>query len=210
MRKYFIFLIFIVVAFTVSCGKPKVVETSKPKVKARVIIESKGSSLGVSTPVWVEKGIDSNRAVESLPQYSGKYSFFVTQTGTDLDFLRAWAGNFNASVEVSGRIDTAVMAEFEGGLVGEKDKAGKYFKNYVKVETNMNFTGFYKESDWWVKFDDGSYDYYILFLMDKKMLDSQIERYLDLKAIGLDIDPDVRELILKAKEIIINKRKGLN
>ncbi len=214
MKRYFVFLTFVAALFLVSCGStptPKSeVKVEKPKM---VIIEDKGTLVGISSPAWVANALQSTVAVEKMPDYAGKYAFIGEEEGQDIGALKTWADNFVIQPLIAARVDSTVEAQFKGAQVGGKDLAGEYYQRYVATKTSINFTGLVKEGDWWIRFKDSpdsrneKYRYYILYTVDKKLLDEQISRYLDEKANGIQ-DAKEKEIVLEAKDII--KNGGLN
>jgi len=216
MKKCFIFLVFVVMAFAISCGGGKSapqaaqVKVAKPEI---VIIEHKGTVLGANMPQWVEKAIESTAAVERMSDYTGKYAFIADQRGQDLSGLQTWANNFSVQPMVAQRIDNTVEAAFKGAQVGDSKKVGEYFQRYVETRTSINFAGLIKEGDWWVRTREKGgefYRYIVLYTVDKRILDDQIQKYLDQKYGGSSVnrDPEEKELILEAKDLIM--KNGLN
>jgi len=214
MRGYLIFLVFVVTVFVVSCGSTSKKVTPKVSKKEIVIIEHKGTSFGADIPQWVMKALEGTNAVEKMPEYAGKYAFIADQRGQDLSGLQTWANNFTIQPMVASRIDNTVEAAFRGGQAGDVKKVGEYFQRYVETKTSVNFTGLVKEGDWWIRTREKSGEYYryiVLYTVDKKILDKQIEEYMNQKFSGNSgITRDVEELehIETAKDIV--RKGGLN
>jgi len=218
MKRYLIFLVFVVVivAFVVSCGSTSKKVSPKVAKQEIVIIEHKGTLLGADMPQWVMKALESTDAVEKMPEYAGKYAFIADERGQDLSGLQTWANNFTIQPMVATRIDNAVEAAFRGGQAGDVKKVGEYFQRYVETKTSVNFTGLVKEGDWWVRTRENSGEYYryiVLYTVDKKILDKQIEEYMNQKfgsGSGSSVTRDAEELenIEVVKDIV--RKGGLN
>jgi len=214
MKRYLIFLVFVVAVFVVSCGSTSKSVTPKVSRQEIVIIEHKGTSFGADIPQWVMKALDSANAVEKMPEYAGRYAFIADQRGQDLSGLQTWANNFTIQPMVASRIDNTVEAAFKGGQAGDVKKVGEYFQRYVETRTSVNFTGLVKEGEWWVRTRERSGEYYryiVLYTVDKNILDKQIEEYMNQKfggSIGVTRDAEELENIDVVKEIV--RKGGLN
>lgn len=169
-----------------SCG------TTGPAAKAPTkktfeIIEHKGSLIGKDTPNWV--GLEQNE-IQALPEYKDVYVFLFEERGASLDGVKIWANKFSARSELAGIIKTRVQDKFAGAAAGDKDKLETYFENISKSVADGDYSGAKKEADWWVKAqyydlktnqlkDEEVYTYFLLYTIDKKILDKQIAKAID-------------------------------
>jgi hypothetical protein len=160
-----------------------------PMVKAYPpqTLEHKGTAYGRDMPKWMDAAIDGPRAVEKLPDYANKYVVLVEASGQDLDGTQLAASKIDAQTTISGLISTRVKDTFAGAQVGDKDKIETYMERAVKSVSEATFSGFSKETDWWVKqqtfTSDGKPDKQVyrvtqLWTIDKDSLKKQIDKQL--------------------------------
>ena len=168
--------------------EPKELES---KVKSEVL-EHKGTALGVNQlPVWVETYITEGiLAVEKLSSYEGSYCFVGEEAGSNLDALQVWVSSFDIPSEIAASVSTRVNALFTGAASGSPDgEYGTYFENIVKNSSNASYSGARKVNDWWVltrrydpdakkKYTD-EYRCYVLYTIDKDLLDRQVLEMMD-------------------------------
>jgi DNA-binding FrmR family transcriptional regulator len=131
----------------------------------------------------MDAAIDGPKAIEKLPDYANKYVVVVEATGQDLDGTQLAASKINAQTAISGLISTRVKDTFAGSQVGDKDKIENYMERVVKSVSEATFSGFAKETDWWVKqqtfTSDGKPDKQVyrvtqLWTIDKDVLKKQL------------------------------------
>lgn len=168
--------------------EPKELES---KVKSEVL-EHKGTALGVNQlPVWVETYITEGvLAVEKLSSYEGSYCFVGEEAGSNLDALQVWVSSFDIPSEIAASVSTRVNALFTGAASGSPDgEYGTYFENIVKSSSGASYSGARKVNDWWVmtrrydpdakkKYTD-EYRCYVLYTIDKDLLDRQVLEMMD-------------------------------
>ncbi len=161
------------------------------KVKSEVL-EHKGTALGVNQlPVWVETYITEGvLAVEKLASYEGSYCFVGEESGTNIDALQSWVSSFDIPSEIAANVSTRVNALFTGAASGSPDgEYGTYFENIVKSTSSASYSGARKVNDWWVltrrydpdqkkKYTD-EYRCYVLYTIDKDLLDQQVLEMMD-------------------------------
>lgn len=161
------------------------------KVKSEVL-EHKGTALGVNQlPVWVETYITEGvLAVEKLSSYEGSYCFVGEEAGTNLDALQVWVSSFDIPSEIAASVSTRVNALFTGAASGSPDgEYGTYFENIVKSASGASYSGARKVNDWWVmtrRYDPDQkkkyvdeYRCYVLYTIDKDLLDRQVIEMMD-------------------------------
>lgn len=168
--------------------EPKELES---QVKTEVL-EHKGTALGVNQlPVWVETYISEGiLAVEKLSSYDGSYCFIGEEAGSNLDALQVWVSSFDVPSEIAASVSTRVNALFTGAASGSPDgEYGTYFENIVKSTSSASYSGARKVNDWWIltrrydpdqkkKYED-EYRCYVLYTIDKDLLDRQVLEMMD-------------------------------
>lgn len=193
MKKSMLLIVAAVFALVALAGCPSAppattaVATATPPF---VILQHKGTTLGIiDPPKWVAYAVEGPSKIEGLPEYADKYVVIVDNTGKDLTGLKEWSSSFEADREISKRLMTRVEAKFAGALVGDKDKVEGYMESVVKSTSEATFTGFKKDSDWWVQIrwfkEDGKtidkeeFRYLVLFTIPKATLEAQLQKILD-------------------------------
>jgi len=170
----------------VTGGKSKVTE-----------LENKGTVMGVATPDWVklylEKGVS---ALQAQAQYNGKYCIVGEESGTNRQFIIAWADQASAQqrlgallrTNIASRYQAAVNAAAQSGEVN----SGQYqqeINNLVSVVVNVSYSGAQREADWWSlrrRYDPDNkeifadeYTAYVLYTIPKTELNRQIAQALE-------------------------------
>jgi hypothetical protein len=157
---------------------------SKAKVET---LEHKGTSFGIKeVPPWLSEYIQRNgtRSVEELPDYKGKYVIVGEANGAGLQQVETWAKNFDAQQQIGITIETRVASVFkahENLLPGDADAKRRY-DNAINTLIKATYTGAKQESDWWLhpkvtekgKEPETRYTSYVLYTIDKSVLDQQI------------------------------------
>ena len=155
---------------------------SKGKV---VTLDHKGTGLGIDKlPQWLAEYMDRGvRGVEDLTDYQGKYCIVAFEQGTELQSVLTWTNNFNAQQQIAEQISTSVASVFkanESKVPGNDDSQRKY-SNAIKTLVSASYSGARQEGDWWVKQrisegrnDETRYTAYVLYSIDRKILDKQI------------------------------------
>jgi len=151
-------------------------------------IEHKGSALGVKDiPPWLSTFIqrDGTRSVEELSDYKGKYVIIGQANGAGLQQVETWAKNFDAQQQIGAIIESRVASVFkahENLLPGDADAKRKY-DNAINTLVRATYTGAKQEADWWLhqkitekgkKQVETRYTSYVLYTIDKSVLDQQI------------------------------------
>jgi hypothetical protein len=150
-------------------------------------IEHKGTAFGVKDiPPWLSEFVQRNgvRSVEALPDYKGKYVIIGQANGAGLQQVETWAKNFDAQQQIGATIETRVASVFkahENLLPGDDDAKRKY-DNAINTLVRATYTGARQEADWWLhqkvtekgKEPETRYTSYVLYTIDKSVLDQQI------------------------------------
>ena len=160
-------------------------------------LENKGTVMGVSTPDWVKlylgKGVS---ALQAQAQYNGKYCIVGEESGTNRQFILAWADQASAQqrigsllrTNIASRYQAAVNATAQSGAVN----SGQYqqeIDNLVSAVVNVSYSGAQREADWWSlrrRYDPDNkevytdeYTAYVLYTIPKTELNRQIAQALE-------------------------------
>jgi len=191
VKKFALLAALIVIVVFAGCNSsakpaPDIKLDSTAKVET---IEHKGSAFGITTlPPWLSEFIQRNgvRSVEALPEYKDKYVIIGQANGASLQQVETWAKNFDAQQQIGATIETRVASIFkahESLLPGDADSKRKY-DNAINTLVKATYTGARQEADWWLhqkitekgqKESQTRYTSYVLYTIDKQVLDNQIK-----------------------------------
>jgi len=155
------------------------------------VLQHAGTVLGVTNaPGWTVASLDGPKAIERLEGFSGKYVVVVDTTGTNLEGTKLAASRLTADPEIARFLSIRVQDTFAGAQVGDKDTLETYFERVVKSVSDARFSGFRKESEWWIQlrwykpdakktWDRDEYRVMQLWTIDKAVLDEQLRKILD-------------------------------
>jgi len=179
----------VIVVFAGCSSTDKAAKDIKLDSTAKVeTVEHKGTAFGIATiPPWLSTFIQRNgtRSVEELPDYKGKYVIIGQANGAGLQQVETWAKNFDAQQQIGAEIETRVASIFkahENLLPGQADAKRKY-DNAINTLVKATYTGAKQEADWWIhqkitekgsKQPETRYTSYVLYTIDKSILDQQI------------------------------------
>ncbi|GHT83072.1 hypothetical protein FACS1894137_03280 [Spirochaetia bacterium] len=161
---------------------------SKGKV---VTLEHKGTGLGVTKlPQWLAEYLDRGvPGIEALTDYKDKYCIVADELGPDLQPVLTWVNNFNAQQQIGAQISTRVASVFKANenKVPDNDDATRKYSNAINTLVSSSYSGARKESDWWIKQrvseprkpDEIRYTAYVLYSIDKKLLNEQVVNGID-------------------------------
>jgi len=177
-----------VIVVLVGCANTDKAKDISLKSTAKVeTVEHKGTAFGIAAiPPWLSTFIQRNgtRSVEEMPEYKGKYVIIGQANGAGLQQVETWAKNFDAQQQIGATIETRVASVFkahENLLPGNADAKRKY-DNAINTLVKATYTGAKQEADWWLhqkitekgKEAETRYTSYVLYTIDKSILDQQI------------------------------------
>ncbi|GHT61202.1 hypothetical protein FACS1894109_19580 [Spirochaetia bacterium] len=150
-----------------------------------VTLEHKGTGLGVDKlPQWLAEYMDRGvRGVEDLADYQGKYCIVAFEQGPELQAVLTWTNNFNAQQQIAQQISTSAASVFKANesKVPDGDDSQRKYSNAINTLVSASYSGARQEGDWWVKqrISEGKnnetrYTAYVLYSIDRKVLDKQI------------------------------------
>jgi hypothetical protein len=155
--------------------------TKPPLRKGEVLLEDKGTAFGVKTPKWVETAIiGGSKDVEKLPDYKDFVVFVAQFEAQNLQSAQLLAERMQAQTELASYLSTRVKDAFKGANVADADSKnfGVYGERFVASVAEAKYTGFRRDSDWWVKVQT--------YTPDNKP-DKQLYRVIQLWTISKDM-----------------------
>lgn len=155
--------------------------TKAPLRKGEVLLEDKGTAFGVKTPRWVETAIiGGSKDVEKLPDYKDFVVFVAQFEAQNLQSAQLLAERMQAQTELASYLSTRVKDAFKGANVADADSKnfGVYGERFVASVAEAKYSGFRRDSNWWVKVQT--------FTPDNKP-DKQLFRVIQLWTISKDM-----------------------
>jgi len=182
------------ILFTIGCA-------SKPKVKI-VEMENKGTALGVSAPDWIKNYVSGGiTKVQANSEFKDKYCIIGEETGTNKQFVLAWADNFSAQQRIGAMLRTTIASEYSAKVKGAAQSSGtvtsaasesvyqQQIDSSINSIVNVSYSGAQRESDWWSlrrRYDpdkkdvyNDEYTAYVLYTIPKSQLNQQVARALE-------------------------------
>jgi hypothetical protein len=175
--------------------------SSGPKVKV-VEMENKGTALGVATPDWIKTYTAYGMTrLQSQSAYRDKYCIIGEETGTNLQFVQAWADNFSAQQRIGAMLRTTIATEYTAKVQAAAQSAGigdsatgeslyeQQIDNAISAIVNVSYSGAQREADWWSlrrRYDpdvkdayNDAYTAYVLYTVPKAELNRQVARAME-------------------------------
>jgi hypothetical protein len=175
--------------------------SSGPKVKV-VELENKGTALNVSTPDWIKTYTAYGMTrLQSQSAYRDKYCIIGEETGTNLQFVQAWADNFSAQQRIGAMLRTTIASEYTAKVQAAAQSAGlgdsatgeslyqQQIDNAISAIVNVSYSGAQREADWWSlrrRYDpdvdeaySDAYTAYVLYTVPKAELNRQVARAME-------------------------------
>ena len=197
-RNVFTIIALVIVALTLvaSC-------TTKPPLrKGEVLIEDKGTAYGIKTPKWVATAIIGGpKDIEKLPDYKTVAVVVAQFEAQNLQSAQLLAERMQAQTELASYLSTRVKDAFKGANVADADSKnfGIYGERFIASVADAKYSGFRKDSDWWVKVqsytDEGKPDKQMyrviqLWTIEKEMLKKQFDTMLTDMATQVEATPE--------------------
>jgi hypothetical protein len=187
-----------------------------------VILDSKGASLGLGIPDWVEAAAeDDYESLAKIPRFAGKVPIPYMGQGQNLDLLRSWVNNFNVQADLSRRISNTIEATFGGGQMGDKDtpENNLFLEEIVASFSSIEITGLAKEMDYWTKTRTPDkekktsverYNYYVVYSISEEDLNYQIARAMgkiaaktkEQEEIKADVEDAIKRVSLRGIQAV--------
>lgn len=194
-------------------------------VKRAEIIDYKGAAMGASIPGWALDAIDGNkRAVQAGLGLQGRKLWILQNSGDDLDFLKLWTEQVDARAEIASGIEQTiadlVTAEMTAREADEFEKERQVSRFSSRV-TSITLGGLEKEADYWTltrRVKEGvkkaqseddyivQYTYVVVFSMDEKLWDTQIDAAFSDVGDNDDQAEELRQIVTsKLKEKLLGE-----
>lgn len=195
------------------------------EVKIKIeIVNRPGMALGTDVPSWVVAVLEGdNKKVAKSLKLEDKQIFVFSNQNTDLEFLKTWTDQVDVQRQVANSFSMAVgqsaNAVFQGSS-GDESKKKMAIDQTIKALSAIEMNGLLKEASYWMQFRkpkqgvkvkknspdsafDYYYEYYVVFAMDKKIYDAQLNAALN------GIEDNASETALLKKALSENLRAPL-
>ena len=192
-----ILVIAVALCFSACAGKA-------PLRKGEVLLEDKGTAYGVKTPKWVETAIIGGaKDIEKLADYKDFVVFIAQFEAQNLQSAQLLAERMQAQTELASYLSTRVKDAFKGANVADADSKnfGVYGERFVASVAQASYSGFRRDSDWWVKVqtytpddkpDKQIYRVIQLWTISKDMLQKQFDMMLAVAAGSTPPTPETK------------------
>ncbi|MDR2900167.1 MAG: M48 family metalloprotease [Treponema sp.] len=203
--KKIVVISFMCLFFAISCvGFTKAAEEVQEPLPVLVVeLENKGSIMNIPTPEWVsiyvEKGVSG---LQALPAYRGKYCIVGEESGTNRQFVLAWADQASAQQRIGAMLRTNIASRYTAAVDANASSSGaansaveatgdynQEIDNIVNGLVNVSYSGAQRENDWWVyqrRYDPDHPEIYtdeytalVLYTVPKTELNRQIALALE-------------------------------
>ena len=167
-----------------------------------VELENKGTAFNTPPPEWIRNYVSHGISrVQSLVEFRDKYCIIGEETGTNKQFVLAWADNFSAQQRIGAMLRTTIVSEYQARVRGIAQTAGvagtsgvestyqQEIESVINTVINVSYSGAFREDDWWIlrrRYDPdnlGSYtDEYmawVLYTIPKVELNRQVAQALE-------------------------------
>ncbi len=157
-----------------------------------VLVDHQGAAFGREVPGWVEYvGMGENSKLAGL--YPDREVFPIHQRGENLDALKFWLNNVDASTEIARMLDTDVKNRTAAITSADQATVQRAADQITAIQNKAKFAGLRKENDYWTqtKNSEGEvfFNYYVVYTMDKKVWQETLKRFLG------ELAPEAKEII---------------
>jgi hypothetical protein len=158
-----------------------------PVLQTNPLLDYSGKASGQALPRWVEAYLaGGNAGVEALPEYEYVYVFVGENSGPSPDPLETWRRNFDARRTFPRLVGTRIRLRFIRGLdTGADEVYGGYYEAAVKAVYGADYSGPWKEGDFWVLEEPGEdsgragergrYRYLVFVLVPKDVFEKEVQ-----------------------------------
>ncbi|MBQ1949504.1 MAG: hypothetical protein II367_05040 [Treponema sp.] len=193
-------------AFTASAkSKAKTV-----KQTTKMVLDFPGIEEGAGYPKWVSAALKQDvKQISKALNLKDRQVFFFTNKGTDLDFLQHWTDTVDMQAEIATSMSRVVERNVDALYSGGSAEVKKELVDKMNISSKVRLSGMVKEATFWVKYAapknpkqkikkdmsnaDVYYQYYVVYSMDKKAWDSQVQASLG----DPSLNAEVSEYMLK-------------
>lgn len=180
------------------------------KQKTKLVMDFPGIEEGAGYPKWVSAALKQDRAgIGKALALTDRQVFFFTNKGENLDFLQNWTDNVDMVKEVASSLDRVVENQVDALYKGGTAESKKELSNMTKISSKVRLSGLIKEATFWIKYAapktpnakikkdmsnaDVYYQYYVVYSMDKKTWDKQVNAALG----DAELNAKISEFMLK-------------
>ncbi len=185
-----------------SCGSSEKAAEAKAQVTTPVVrierVDWQGASTGTNPPSWVEAVTsgDVDVVASALKIDSKKNKVFViSNSGPNLDFLKAWTDNVNVVSEVSGSLSRVVGQVVQANMTGTTEEVQKNVDQAVKVASSVELIGLEKKASYWIQtrrvktgvstpasdddYEPSVYTYYVVYSMANEVFEKSLKSAME-------------------------------
>ena len=155
-------------------------------------LENKGTVMGVRTPEWVKLYLGRGlSALQAQSQYRDRYCIVGEESGTNRQFVLAWADAASAQQRIGAFLRTNIASRYEAAITATAQTGGESsalfrqeIDNVLGAVVNASFSGAQREADWWSlrrRYDpdnpdvyDDVYTAWVLYTIPKAEMNRQI------------------------------------
>lgn len=150
------------------------------------IVDQRGGKKA-KQPTWLYKSVS---ALEK--DYPNKYAFIIKGKGADLDFVESWAKRVNAGGEVANYLSQSITDLTAASEYGNDANFQRSMETLTLNVSKAKIVGLRKEDDWWIlkEYKSGDrkgqreYDYLVLYLIDKPIIDKLLQNEIQKALTG--------------------------
>lgn len=160
-----------------ACGS-KEAEMPTASSSEVILINHPQKAFGGEVPEWVRLVAGGGSNTELSELYDKYVVFTDTKQGENLDALKFWLNDFDINKTVSTQLNTAFSSKAAAITNATADEIERSADALTAVTSKATFSGLKKESEYWLQYstadDNTYYDYYVLYIMDKKLWNEQL------------------------------------
>ena len=197
---------------------------SGPRVTVQ-ILEEKGTINGIAQPDWVRTYVQYGvTRLQAQSEFRDMYCIVGEETGTNRQFVLAWADNFSAQQRIGAMLRTTIASEYNARVQGASQSAGitgaagmestysQEIESVINTIVNVSYSGALRVGDWWIlsrryDLDDpeiytDSYTAYVLYTIPKAELNRQVARVLET---SVSMDSALYEVTIElARQLLLD------
>jgi hypothetical protein len=162
-----------------------------PLLQTNSLLDYQGKALGQTLPRWVEAYLaGGNAGVEALPEYEYMYAFVGENSGPAPGPLENWRRNFDTGRTFPRLAGARIRFRFIRALDTSADEVyGGYYEAAVKAVYRADYSGPWKEGDFWVleepgenperAGENGRYRYLVLVLVSRDIFEREVQEIFE-------------------------------
>ena len=150
-------------------------------------------------PVWVDLYFRENiSSIENLEEFADHYVFISANSGINFNALKQWNAAFAPDLDFARLAAARIEKRFlNAAITYPDDEYGSFYEALIRAASDAQWTGAEKRGDFWVyrvfyeaveteetEAGTENYDFLILVIIEKNLLERQIQVLLN------NINPD--------------------